>query len=436
MILLIFLLLAAIFTLAMLGIPLAFAFACGSFLLAFIMGTDPNYFITQTYASLEGYALIALPLFIYMGYIIEGSGMGKALVDFIQSIFGHVKGGLGAVCCWTCAVLGAVAGAGAAAIAAVGSVIIPRAVAHGYPRGYITALVAVSSVLTLLIPPSIPMILFAVAARISIAAAFLTTVFPGIMIATLYSLYNFWVTRTFTSITVPPRVSFGKGVREVAATGVRSLPILILPLIIIGGIYGGLVGPTEAAAVGAVYAILMCTLLRRVTPKGLVIFTARATVITGVCMAMLFSTQFLSFLLLYERFPHQVAEFLLSGGINRYVLLAVMNVFLLIIGMFMDDFSGSIVSATLLLPVVTEFGIHPLHFAAIVGVNLGLGNITPPVAPLLYLAGAVAGNPPLKDYLVPAMRFLLVGHLPVLILVTYLPGVALWLPQVVLGVKF
>jgi tripartite ATP-independent transporter DctM subunit len=416
-------------------IPVAFSFGIGALLFAFSTGNDISFLIPHGYKTASGFALLALPLFIFAGILMAEGGISERLLNFVNSIVGRIKGGLGAVTVLTCALFGAISGSSSAAIAAIGQIMIPRMVREGYPEGHATALVACSSVLALMIPPSIPMIVFSITGGLSVGAAFLSTIIPGILLTLVYCLLNFWLLRNDHSIQVNPPLPMKEAVRGIASSGYQAGFALLMPVLILGAIYSGIATPTEAAAIAVVYAI----------PVGLFIYkglswrtlgdaTVRAVVMTGSIMAVLFFLFIMSRTMIMEQVPKQLAEALLQLSDNKYLILLVINLLLLLIGMIVDDISGSVLAAVIFLPVVQQLGIHPIHFAAIVGVNLGLGNVSPPCAPMLYMAGGVA-KLPLDRYIKPTLKLLTFGHLPMVLIVTFIPELALFLPRLLMGVS-
>jgi tripartite ATP-independent transporter DctM subunit len=216
------------------------------------------------------------------------------------------------------------------------------------------------------------------------------------------------------------------------ATG-RAFFALLMPAIMLGGIYSGVFTPTEAAAVALVYTLPVGFLIY----KGLTLSTMSQAILRGACdtasiIIVLFVLFTMSRAMVLEQVPGHLADMLLSISENKYAILFMINVLLLLIGMLVDDVSGSILAAVILMPIVQKIGVDPIHFAAIVGVNLGLGNVSPPCAPLLYMAGTVSKTP-LHEYVGPTMKFLLLGHLPIVFVVTFIPEIALFLPNMVFG---
>ena len=421
-----------VFILILIDVPIAFAFGSIAFAFAFLTDRDLDFLLPYAFWQAGGFALLALPLFILTGSVMIPSGISDRMINCINAFVGHVKGALGVVTIVACALFGAMSGSASSAIAAVGSVMIPKMTEEGYPRGYVASLVAVSSVLTILVPPSIPMILFALAGRLPVTACFLSTVGAALILVVIFSVLNFLHLRN-VDIRVAQSVSAREYMENAYRETVRGIPALVLPAIMLGGIYGGIFTPTEAAAVCFTYALVVGFLSRRLRLKNTSEAIIRGAAVTGAVMIILLFIFVMTRAMVLEQIPTQIALWLTSISDNRLVLLLLINVILLLIGMVVDDASGSILAAIVLLPVAGEIGIHPIHFAAIVGVNIAAGNITPPCAPLLYLAGAV-GKASLVEMLGPTLKFLLIGYVPVILLVTYIPDLALFLPRVLLGI--
>lgn len=419
--------------LILIEIPVAFAFGIGAVLFAFTTGNNISFLIPHGFKTASGFALLALPLFIFAGLLMAEGGISERLLNFVNSIVGRIKGGLGAVTVLTCALFGAISGSSSAAIAAVGQIMIPRMVREGYPAGHATALVACSSVLALLIPPSIPMIVFSITGGISVGAAFLSTIIPGILLTIVYCLLNIWFLRDNQDIKLDKPLPLKQAVKGVAKTGYHAAFALLMPLIILGAIYSGIATPTEAAAIAVIYAIPVGLFIYKgMTLKSLSSVTVRAVTMTGSIMAVLFFLFIMSRAMILEQVPRDLAQALLQISENKYVLLLLINLLLLLIGMIVDDISGSVLAAIIFLPIINELGIDPIHFAAVVGVNLGLGNVSPPCAPMLYMAGGVS-KLSLDRYITPTVKFLCLGHLPMVFLVTFVPELSLFLPELLLG---
>ncbi|SMX26608.1 Sialic acid TRAP transporter permease protein SiaT [Pelagimonas phthalicica] len=427
--------LVVIVVLLMLEVPVAFVFGLASFIIVILTGRDIEFLIPYAYQQESSFALLALPLFVIAGSLMGASGISDQLVRFVNSFVGSIKGGLGAVTIVTCALFGAIAGSGSSAIAAIGSMMIPRMVEAGYPRSYAISLVACSSVLAILIPPSVAMILFAITSGLSVAACFLSTIIPGVLIMAIYVVMNIFQARGFKDLEVEPKVTFPERLGKIGRATKGAFWALLMPGIMLGGIYGGIFTPTEAAAVALIYTLPVGFLIY----KGLNMRTTTDAFVegarnTGAIMMMLFFLFIMSRAMVQENIPRDIAEFMLSLSDNKIVILLMINALLLMLGMLVDDTAGAVLAAIVLLPVTNEIGIHPIHFAAIVGTNLGLGNVTPPCAPLLFMSGAIGGQT-IDQYIKPTLKFMLIGHLPVVLLVTYIPDIALYLPRVLMGVQ-
>lgn len=426
--------LGIIVALLLLGMPIAFAFGLGALVYLLSTGADISFLIPYAFQTTTSFALLALPLFVLAGVVMAQAGISTHLLNFINAFVGRVKGGLGAVTVITCALFGAISGSSSAAIAAIGQIMIPRMVREGYPVGHATALVACSSVLALLIPPSVPMIVFAITGGLSVSAAFLSTVIPGVLLMIIYVGLNFFFLRNNPNIQVDEKLPVRQASIKILKSGRSAIWALLMPIIILGTIYGGIATPTEAAAIAFVYAtfagfVLYRTLSVKAFWNGLI----QATLTIGSIIAVLFFLFMMSRAMILQQVPSQVTGFLLGLSDNPLVILLLINLVLLLIGMIVDDISGSILAAVVLLPLATAIGVHPIHFAAIVGVNLGLGNVSPPCAPMLYMAAGVS-KISLDKYFGITMKFLLFGHLPMVLIVTFIPELSLALPRLVLGI--
>jgi C4-dicarboxylate transporter, DctM subunit len=417
----------------LLGVPVGFAFGLGGFAILFITGLDPRFAIPAAFRNLESYTLLALPLFIMAGGLMRDADISRRLIAFTLSFLGRIKGGLGMVCVVSCTIFGAISGSASAAIAAIGSVLIPEMVKKGYPRGYSTGLVAASSMLALLIPPSIPMIVFAMTAQISILGAFLSTLIPGLLMMTIYCIINLVMTRKMKTVEVDAPMGLRTTLTGVGRSARHAGWAMFMPVLVLGGIYGGVFTPTEAAGMSAVYAVLIgFVFYRTMTFRKLTLNIKNSMITSGIVMILLFFILMVSRIMVTYQVPQQLTEFIFGFTTNKWVVLLMLNVILLLMGMLVDDISGNILSAAILLPIAQSVGIDPIHFAAISVTNLSLGNITPPCAPMLYLAGLIGGNLPLNEYAKPAAVFMLLGAVPVILAVTYVPAFALVLVRLFL----
>ena len=412
----------------LMGVPIAFSFASMTFALAVIYEIDVSTVMTTGFWSINSIILLALPLFIMAGYVMEKGGLAHSLISFVNAYVGRIRGGLGASMVVTSALLGAISGSSSAAIASIGTVMIPPMENKGYPRPYSSALCSASSVLGLLIPPSLTMILFAVVTRQSVAACFISTLIPGLVLAAFYIVVNYFMVKRL-GIAAEPKRSWKESSREKRAATVKAFPALMLPVIILGGIYGGFFTPTEAAAVACVYAVPVGFLAYRgLTPSVYCKAISEAAATTGSVIIILVFSFAASRVMTLEAIPQQLAEFLLDTFHNKYLILLVVNLLLIFLGMLIDDMSVTAIMSPMLLPAMVEIGVHPIHFAAIVGTNTIIGFNSPPVAFGLYVACRI-GKVKMHDIIKPIMVFLIFACIPVMLITTYFEGLSLWLPR-------
>ncbi|MGI6553560.1 MAG: TRAP transporter large permease [Bacillota bacterium] len=417
------------------GVPIPFAFGATVIWLAFSLGFQTDFLLSAGYTQLNSVVLLAIPLFILAGGIMERGRIGEALIGWVEKFVGHAKGGLGAAAVVASAVFGSISGSASATLSCIGSIMEPRMTKSRYDKGYTAALMAAACPLGLLIPPSSAQILYAWSSNTSVLACFTATIIPGIILVILLCIVNAILVRKMP-ITVAEKQPARVWLRDTKNRTFKAFPALLMPFIILGGIYGGIMTPTEAAAVSVLYAIPVGLFIYRgLTTRGLLEAIAEASTTTGVVMVMFFLVMIMSRLLIMENIPNQIAGALLSITDNKYIILIMVNLFMIIIGMLMDDVSGILLCTPILLPIVTGVGVHPVHFAAILGVNLGMGNITPPTAPMLYLSGRVC-RAKVNAMLPPTMILIIFAWIPTLILTTFIPELSLMLPKLILPKLF
>lgn len=381
--------------------------------------------VKEMFNAINKFPLAAIPFFILAGNIMETGGISRRLVEFAKSIVGGVQGGLPMACVLTCMIFGAVSGSSVATTFAIGTVLIPALIKHGYPVTYAAALQATSAELGVIIPPSIPMILYGVSAEVSIGELFISGFGPGILIGGALMLFVFIKCRVmgWGKNDGDGRLSFGKA-------SLQAGWALLMPVIILGGIYGGVFTPTEASAVAVFYALAVGLLIyREIKLKDLFIILRKSVMSSAVIMFIIANAGLFAFLITRAGVPdaigHWLQEVLRSPA---YFLLGV-NAALFLIGMFIETSAAIIVLAPILAPVAMHFGVDPVHFGLVMVVNLALGMITPPFGVNLFAACTVARislDRIIKD-LVP---FVLVV-LSCLMVITYVPAISLTLRDLV-----
>ena len=420
-------------TLIILGVPIVYSFMSATFLMIVKDGYDPSFLMSYGYETTGSIVLLCVPLYVCVGSIMEKSDIGKSLVDFIDVFVGRIRGGLGIVGVVSCAVFGSISGSSTATLTCIGKIIIPRMLERGYPRGHAASLLVNACPLGLLIPPSSSMIIYAWVARQSILACFLATVIPGLILMALLSIVNVFILRNDQNVYVEDKISTGELLTRLRIKGFESIPAILMPIIILGGTYSGVFTPTESAAVAVVYAIPVGFFIyRKLTMRNLFDTFVDTAGTTGVVMVMIFCMMILSRMLVMMELPTLIINMLSGISKDPLIVLLFINLMLLALGMIMDDTSAMLLTVPILVPIVVAYGVSPVHLAAIVGVNLGLGIITPPCAPMLYLGVRVSGVP-MVDMLMPTFKFIIFAWLPTLAVVTYFPGLSLWLPRLILG---
>jgi C4-dicarboxylate transporter, DctM subunit len=420
--------------LLVIGVPIPFCFMSVVVFRILAHGFSWDFFLPMGFYKLNSIVLLSIPMFIILGALLNSTGIGVRLINIANAVVGRFKGGLGAVSVVACAMVGAIAGTCSAAVACVGSTMIPRMEENGYPRGYASALISCASVLGQLIPPSVPMVLFSWVTQQSVAACFLSTVGPGILLVTIYCIINYIYARMM-NVKVTPPAKFTKWMGNIGQSFSQGAFGLLIPITVLGTIFGGLTTPTEAATMGVAITILIGFFIyREMNFKTFTRTLVDAGTTTGVVVVMVFFVMILSRIYVMENIPQRLIEGIKGVSENKVAILLMVNLFLIVVGMLMDDFSGTLMSTPLLYPLMQSIGVHPYHFAAIMGTNLGMGNMTVPCAPILYL-GCRIGGVTIDKVMVPATVYLLFGSLPVVLITTYYPDLSLFLPRLILGIK-
>jgi tripartite ATP-independent transporter DctM subunit len=411
-----------------LGGPLPLCFGAALMVMHFVGGIEMQGLIMQGLYEITNPVMLSIPLFIFAGKIMGESGIAKSLLDFVNLWVGRIKGGLGVVSIVTCAVLGAISGSALTGIAAVGPIMIPRMETEGYPRGYATGLVTISSILGLLIPPSITMILYGWVSETSILACFVATFIPGLIVTLAFSIMNIILSKKF-NLHLEEELRGQKRIAEIKKRTFAAIPALIFPTIILGGIYGGVMTTTEAAAVSVVYALIVGFCVYKGLRRSNFVEAAMDSCMSvASIMLMITVCLILGQTLTLLGTPQTVSRVILNFSNNVNVILFLVNILFIIMGMLVTDAVSVLLAVPLLLPAVVSLGISPVHFGAIVGVNLAMGVVTPPYASALFL-GIRVGKAEFTEVLKPLMMFLCIGYVPVLILTTYFPELSLFLPR-------
>jgi tripartite ATP-independent transporter DctM subunit len=379
----------------------------------------------EMFTAIDKFPLAAVPFFILAGNLMETGGISRRLVDFAKSLVGGVQGGLPMTCVLTCMIFAAVSGSSVATTFAIGAILIPALIKHGYPKSYAAALQATSAELGVVIPPSIPMILFGVSAEVSIGELFIAGFGPGLLIGgalmLFVHLYCRWKGWGKTD---------GDGRLGVGSATTKAAWALAMPVIILGGIYGGVFTPTEASVVAVFYALVVGMLIHRELGWRDVLPVLRKSVVSSaVIMFIIANAGLFAFLITRAGVPEAIGEWLTEVLRSPLWFLLGVNAALFVIGMFIETSAAIIVLAPILVPVARHFGVDPVHFGTIMVVNLALGMITPPFGVNLFAACTVAkiSLDQIVRYLAPFVA-VVIGCLMV---ITYVPAISLTLRDLV-----
>ena len=381
--------------------------------------------VKEMFNAINKFPLAAIPFFILAGNLMETGGISRRLVEFAKSIVGGVQGGLPMTCVLTCMIFAAVSGSSVATTFAVGAILIPALIKHGYPKPWATALQATSSELGVIIPPSIPMILFGVSAEVSIGELFIAGFGPGLLIGGALMLFVFlyckW--KGWGKNDGDGRLSFGKATWQAGWA-------LLMPVIVLGGIYGGVFTPTEAAAVAVFYSLIVGTVIyREIGIKDLYNILRKSVISSAVIMFIIANAGLFAFLLTRAGAPEAIGTWLQQVLQSPLYFLLGINAALFIIGMFIETGAAILVLAPILVPVAVHFGIDPVHLGMVMVVNLALGMVTPPFGVNLFAACTVARislDRVIKD-LIPFIGVILAC----LMLISYVPEISLTLRDIV-----
>ena len=409
------------------GVPIAIAVGLSG-LLAIWLGSDiPLTVILQRqFTAVDSFPLMAIPFFILAGTLMEAGGISKRLVQFGNALIGHATGGLAIVSIVASMFFAAISGSTVATVAAIGMVLIPAMKALGYRPSFAGAVQASAGNLGIIIPPSIAMVVYGVATNTSIAAMFIGGFVPGFLMTGSLMLVAYLICKK-RGYSGAKKSTF----RELVSAFQESILALLMPMIILGGIYGGIFTPTEAAAVAVAYAFIIGTFVyRELNLKKITELLGRSVITTAGIMFLIATAGLFAWILTRINAPKMIAEFFLTYASNKYVFLLYINAILFIVGMFFETTAANVILAPLLAPIAIGFGIDPIHFGLIMIVNLAVGMCTPPLGVNLFVACQIADIR--VDEIIPAvLPFLLILILDILI-ISYVPAIVTWLPGLLL----
>lgn len=437
---LIYTLFGAFFLLLVLGAPIAISLGVAALATYLALGENPMAFVQMAFTSVGAFPLMALPAFILAGALMEAAGISKRLVDIAEAFAGPITGGLGAATIFACMFFGAISGSGPATTAAVGMLMIPAMANRGYDRGYASAITASSGSLGVVIPPSIPMVIFGISGMglqppaeaialhgtfqtLSIPKLFIAGVVPGIVMASFLLVVNYIISRKRGYRGLSDHWSF-PDIWMALRKGIWSM---LAPIIILGGIYTGLFTPTESAVVAIFYTLIVGVFLHKELLLKSALRTLETTTwITGRVLLILFTATVFGRLLVENRVPAHIAEIMLGVTDNTYAIWAMVIGFLLFVGMFMETLAAIMILTPVLLPIMYMLGMDPVHVGIVMVCALAIGFQTPPLGENLFVASGIGGAS-IEEISVKALPFA-AASIAALFVIAYVPQLSLWLP--------
>ncbi len=419
---------ALLFFCMAIGMPIAISLGLSSIVTIVFFSQDSLASMTiKMFETSEHYTLMAIPFFVLAGVLMSTGGVAKRMVNFAIAAVGHLRGGLAIASVLACMLFAAVSGSSPATVVAIGSIVIAGMVKNGYPQEFGAGVICNAGTLGILIPPSIVMVVYAAITEVSVGRIFLAGVVPGIVLGLMLMVAVWWRAGKLKT-TPPPKAS----TREVLRALRESLWGLMLLVIIMGGIYGGIFTPTEAAAVSAVYALIVAVFIYRdLGAKDLPHVFLEASRTTVMLMFIVANALLFAHVLTTERIPQTIAAQIVGMGMEPWMFLIVVNVILLIAGNFMEPTGIILILAPIFFPIATELGIDPIHLGIIMVVNMEIGMVTPPVGLNLFVTAGVTGMNLVQvtRAALPWLSVLLVF----LVMVTYIPQISLFLPNLMMG---
>ena len=405
------------------GVPIAFSLGLASMATVLGAGTLPvTYLVQIAFTSIDSFPIMAIPFFIAAGIFMGAGGLSRRLLDLGDELVGALPGGMALASIMTCIFFASISGSGPATVAAIGTITIPAMIQRGYNTYFSAAVVAAAGCIGVMIPPSNPFVVYGVAGQASVGKLFLAGITPGLLCGLALMLVTYIIARK----------NGWKGQERKRTLGTMFKAVwtakwaLFVPVIILGGIYRGLMTPTEAAAVAALYGLCVGMFIyRELSLRSLWQSCIEAAQTSSIIIVLMAMATIFGNIMTIEQVPENIAEFILSLTQNKIVLLFLINIFLLLVGTFMEALAAIVIITPILLPLVTKVGVDPVHFGVIMVVNLAIGFITPPVGVNLFVASGIAKSR-MENIVMAIWPFLLV-LLAVLVLVTYVPAISLWL---------
>ncbi len=416
-----------LFVLMFLGMPVCFSILAASLTYIFSNGVSLAVVAQRMVTGMNSFVLLAIPLFTLTGYIMEQTTLSVRLVDFVESLCGNMRGSMGAVTIITCAIFAALTGSGPATVAAIGAIMMPGLIRSGYSRSTSAGMIAAGGALGPIIPPSVNMVVYGAAMGLSVSKMFIGGVMPGILMTIMLCVVNYFISGK--NHLVKEEVHYtGK---EILHRTFRAIPTLVLPVIILGGIYGGVVTPTEAAVVSCIYAMAYGFISRELHIKALWAAFQKTAVTSSTIAFIIAVANLFGWILTKTRLPATIGAAIMSVIPNKWVYLAVLMVILFIVGCLMETIPSILILAPILVPVGVSFGLDELHLGVLFCITLTVGFITPPFGINLFTAVSTTG----EDYasvVKGVIPFMIIMLLCVL-LCAFVSPIITFLPNMMLG---
>lgn len=410
----------SLFLLLFLSIPVAVALGLASVFGILMHPTlDLSVVPQRILISINSFPLMAIPFFILAGGLMQTGGIAKRLVNFATALVGHVTGGLGMVAIITAMFFAAISGSGTATVIAIGSILIPAMIAKGYEAGFTSATLSVSGALGIIIPPSIPLILYGITAQVSVSDMFLAGIVPGVLV-TMSLLVLAYVVSSKNKYEKMPKSSF----KELSQAFVVAIPALIMPVIVLGGIYGGVFTPTEASIIAVAYSLIAGIIYREIKLKSLIKTLTDSAITTAIIMIIIGTSGLFSFFIQINGIPQMLTDFMLSITTNPYIFLIIINIVLLLVGMVIEGTAAILILTPLLLPLAVNVGIDPIHFGIVMVVNLAIGLVTPPVGLNLFASSQIS-KVPISKVSRAVIPYIVVMFVTTLI-ISFIPILSIW----------
>ena len=414
----------SLFGLMLIGVPVAVSLGASTVLTMLLFTSlDVSEVPQLIFDGINKFPLMAIPMFILAGNLLSKGGSARRIIDFAKSMVGHLPGGLPMSAIFACVIFAAVSGSSPATVVAIGSIMFVAIKEAGYPKEYAVGGITTAGSLGILIPPSVVMIVYGVTAEVSIAQLFMAGVVPGLMLGGMMIAQTYFGAKRlgFKATTPEP---WSERIKKFF----RAFWALLIVVVVIGGIYGGIFTPTEAAAASAIYALIISLFVYKdIKFKDLWDICLESAITTAMIFFIIANAFVFAYLLATENIPQTIAESILAANIGKIGFLIIVNVLLFIMGQFMEPSSVVMIMVPLLLPIATALGVDPVHFGILLIVNMEIGMITPPVGLNLFVASGLTGMN-LKDVIVSCLPWTLTLFIG-LILVTYIPEISLWLPN-------